>query len=142
MPDALYEKRDHYAVFTFNRPERLNAQTAEMRRLFGEAIEDYNADPEMRVGIVTGEGRAFSSGRDLKDVASREGGFAGGEWPGVTRTGDPYPFSRSPKPFIAAINGLAVAGGLAVALDCDIRICTEEAYFRGRGSTPLIGQPA
>jgi len=120
MPDLLYEKREHHAIFTYNRPERLNALGGELINQLTEAMADFNDDPQMRVGIVTGSGRAFSAGGDLKEMA--EGSFK-------RQFEDTYPYSRSPKPFIAAINGLAVGGGLETALDCDIRICSTNAYF-------------
>ena len=88
-------------------------------------------DPEMRVGIVTGAGRAFSAGADLREMA--EGG-------GSTRASQTeeerieayrgnQPFGRNPKPFIAAVNGLAIGAGMERAADCDIRISSTEAYF-------------
>ena len=128
MPDLLYEKRDRFAVFTMNRPERLNALGGTMMSDLAEALADFNADPEMRAGILTGSGRAFSAGADLKEMNQRN--VDRGEREAPTRTFDPaatLPFSRSPKPFIAAINGLCIAGGLERALDCDIRICSTEA---------------
>ena len=64
MPDLLYEKRDRFAVFTMNRPERLNALGGTMMDDLSEALRDFNADPEMRCGILTGTGRAFSAGAD------------------------------------------------------------------------------
>ena len=85
-----------------------------------EAIEDFSNDPQMRVGIVTGSGRAFCAGGDLREMA--EGTFKG-------QFGATYPYSGNSKPFIAAINGLAVGGGMETALDCDIRICSSAAYF-------------
>ena len=120
MPQLLYEKHDNYAVFTMNRPDRLNALGGGLLDDLAEAIEDFTDDPEMRVGILTGAGRAFSAGGDLQEMA--EGTFKGG----FDRT---YVYAPCPKPFIAAVNGLAVGGGLEVALDCDIRICSTEAYF-------------
>jgi enoyl-CoA hydratase/carnithine racemase len=71
MPDLLYEKRDHVAVFTMNRPERLNALGGTMMSDLAEALADFNADPEMRAGILTGSGRAFSAGADLKEMNQR-----------------------------------------------------------------------
>ncbi len=120
MPDLLYEKHDSYAVFTYNRPERLNALGGELINQLAEAIADFTADPAMRVGIITGSGRAFSAGGDLKEMA--DGTF-------TRQFEETYPYGRNPKPFIAAINGLAVGGGLETALDCDIRICSTAAYF-------------
>ncbi len=126
MPDLLYEKRDRFAVFTMNRPERLNALGGTLAADLAAALADFNADPAMRAAILTGAGRAFSAGADLKEMNQRN--IDRGDRPAF----DPavaLPFSRSPKPFIAAINGLCIAGGLERALDCDIRICSTEAWF-------------
>ena len=137
MPDMLYEKfpAGHYAIFKMNRPDRLNAQGAGMRDDLAAAMEEFTLDPEMRVGIVTGEGRAFSAGADLREMAERNTAAAQ-SGPSVAppeariesgRLGQP--FARNPKPFIAAINGLAIAAGMERAADCDIRIASTEAYF-------------
>ena len=130
MPDLLYEKRERHALFTMNRPERLNALGGTMTADLTAALADFEADPAMRAGILTGAGRAFSAGADLKEMDRRNADR--GESPAPRRAFDPaamLPFSRSRKPFIAAINGLCIAGGLERALDCDIRICSTEAWF-------------
>ena len=129
MPDLIYEKRDTYAVFTMNRPERLNALGGSMQAELTGALADFTADPAMRAGIVTGAGRAFSAGADLKEMSERNQRAAPGSARGGTLSAAGLQFSRNPKPFIAAINGLCLAGGLERALDCDIRICSTEAYF-------------
>ena len=71
MPDVIYEKNPegHYAVFTLNRPERLNAIGASVKEALAAARADFEADSEMRCGIVTGAGRAFCAGADLKEMA-------------------------------------------------------------------------
>ena len=128
MSELLYEKHDVHATFTLNRPERLNALSSTVMDALDEAIEDFNADPRMRAGILTGTGRAFCAGMDLKEAADRA---ASGENVTGTRPQgrvELMGFSRSPKPFIAAINGLAIGGGLEIALDCDIRIMSSDAY--------------
>lgn len=129
MPDLIYEKFDRYAVFTMNRPERLNALGGTMNADLDEALADFNADPGMRAGIVTGAGRAFSAGADLKEMNERN--VERGVRPRAVGSFDPASmrFARNPKPFIAAINGLCIAGGLERALDCDIRIASTEAFF-------------
>ncbi len=127
MSDLVYEKRERYAVFRMNRPERLNALGGTMQQELTAALADFTADPAMRAGIVTGEGRAFSAGADLKEMAARNA--RGSQRTTRTIGGTTLQFSRNPKPFIAAINGLCLAGGLERALDCDIRICSSEAYF-------------
>ena len=78
MPDMLYEKHleGHYAIFTMNRPERLNAQGAIMAQDLEAALQDFTNDPEMRVGIVTGAGRAFSAGADLREMTERNTAMA------------------------------------------------------------------
>ena len=89
MPDLLYEKRERHAVFTYHRPDRLNAIGGRLLGELHEALEDFGADPAMRVGIVTGAGRAFSAGGDLREMA--EGGFAR---PPHART---FPLRRAPQ---------------------------------------------
>jgi enoyl-CoA hydratase/carnithine racemase len=127
MPDFRYEKYDTYAIFTMDRQERLNAIGETMLAERAAALEDFTADPKMRAGILTGAGRAFSAGADLKEMAERNEGSRPRAPRRTLETA--MPFSRNPKPFIAAINGLCLAGGLEMALDCDIRICSTEAYF-------------
>lgn len=130
MPDLIYEKRERYAIMTLNRPHRLNAFGGTMSTELSAAMLDFNADPAMRVAIITGAGRAFSSGADLKEVAERDAGSEGPAAGGMLERANPEGrFARSKKPIIAAINGLCVAAGLEQVLDCDIRICSEEAYF-------------
>ncbi len=133
MPDLLYERfpDGHYAVFTMNRPDRLNAQGAVMRQELQSALNDFARDPEMRVGIVTGAGRAFSAGADLKEMAEgqSEARALQSEEERIESFRGNQPFARNPKPFIAAVNGLAVAAGMERAADCDIRIASTEAYF-------------
>ena len=140
MPDLTYEPypEKHYAIFRMTRPDRLNAQGAQMREDLDAAMVEFTHDPDMRVGIVTGEGRAFSAGADLREMAERnaaaapEGGAGERPIPPPQASVDlraGQPFSRNPKPFIAAVNGLAIAAGMERAADCDIRIASTAAYF-------------
>jgi len=141
MPYMLYERypTGHYAIFTMNRPERLNAQGAVMRQELESALSEFTSDPEMRVGIVTGAGRAFSAGADLREMAERNAAAGSAEDQEHQAAIPPevrieglrlsQPFSRNPKPFIAAVNGLAIAAGMERAADCDIRIASTAAYF-------------
>jgi enoyl-CoA hydratase/carnithine racemase len=122
-----YEKRGHVAYVTLNRPEVLNALHppchAEMDRLW----DDFVADKNLWVAILTGAGdRAFSAGNDLKYTAehpgermpANKGGFAG-----ITARYDIY------KPIIAAVNGFALGGGCEIAIVCDIIVAAEHARF-------------
>jgi len=123
--EVLYDKYDGYAVFTLNRPEVLNAMNTALRIQFTDCLDDFNADPKMRVGIVTGAGRGFGTGQDLKEAA---GGSDGHEDPRAHRA-HAGQFGRSSKVFIAAVNGPCIAGSFEWTLDMDIRICSPEAYF-------------
>jgi len=147
MADMLYEKRGNYAIFTMNRPERLNALGGTMTDDLQDALADFTNDPNMRVGILTGTGRAFSAGADLKEMSERnarmkqiETDYAEGKINLEQRRDalrrfraggldDSFPFARNQKPFIAAVNGLAFGGGMERAMDCDIRIASTAAEF-------------
>jgi enoyl-CoA hydratase len=121
MSVLLYEKRDQVAYITLNRPDSLNAYNRELIARLGDAFADYRDDSSLLVAIITGEGRAFSVGADLKDMASAD--VPAGQW-GPLRT----PTTEKVwKPIIAAIDGYAVAGGFLMALECDIRIATERS---------------
>jgi dehydration protein DpgD len=125
---AIYEKRGRVAYMTVNRPEVMNALHVEAHLELKEIWEDFRDDPEVWVAILTGAGeRSFSAGNDLKATAERTA--AGTEVQGKARP----PFGRitrdfdCPKPMIAAVNGVAVGGGLEMALACDIIIAADHA---------------
>ncbi|MCZ6789793.1 MAG: enoyl-CoA hydratase/isomerase family protein [Chloroflexi bacterium] len=122
MSVLLYEKRNQIAYITLNRPDSLNAFNNELIEALGDAFVDYRDDPSLLVAIMSGTGRAFSTGADLKEMTS-EGQHAG------TRP------LRGPigegvwKPIIAAVDGYALAGGFGMSLQCDIRLATERSRF-------------
>jgi E-phenylitaconyl-CoA hydratase len=133
MPDfknIIYQKKGRIAVITINRPERMNAIDPQTSQELLGAWSDFRDDNELWAAIFTGAGeRAFSAGLDLVAVAEAfTGGMVGGlQFPvpfgGITRGFEIF------KPMIAAINGHCLAGGLEMALCCDIRIAAENATF-------------
>lgn len=129
-----YEVRDHRAYLTLNRPDRLNAITAEMGREIAAAVAAANADPQVRVIIVQGAGRAFSAGYDLKLYAEGGEDFQGEVWDPIrdfqlmkANTDNFFSLWRSLKPTIAKVRGYAVAGGSDIALACDLVVMAEDA---------------
>jgi len=132
----LLEKNDGgVATVTLNVPDKLNAITREVSQSLPLAADELARDDDVRVVIVTGAGRGFCSGADVSMMAG--GGVAASGGPQVSRyqrlqvTGWPHcdVFPHLDKPVIAAINGPCVGGGLSLALSCDIRIASENAFF-------------
>jgi len=107
-----------------NRPESMNAVNAELRAALAAAVRDAERSPEVRVVVVTGSGRAFCSGADVREFASREGAVEAisGEYERIL-TG----LRTMPKPVIAALNGVAAGIGASIAMACDLRYATPEA---------------
>lgn len=130
--DIIYEKRDSIAIATFNRPDSLNTFSDGMLREFQSLLEDVARDKNLQVLILTGTGRAFSAGRDLKDLAFLYEAASASDklrrevqlLANITKQ-----LSQIPKVVIAAINGPAVGIGAEFSLACDIRMASEKAYF-------------
>ncbi len=131
----LFEKEGGVATITLNRPERLNAFTLPMGDELTEAVEDVVNDEDVRVLLLTGAGRGFCAGADVGGQADRAAMRTTGQRIAKSRHEQvaPLPISialyKMEKPTICAVNGVAVAIGLSIALACDIRIASENARF-------------
>jgi len=121
----IYEKETGVATIKLNRPKVLNAMNKQLWLDFQEALENVKSDPEIKALIVTGEGRAFSTGADLKDSKDRSVEDYRGYLVELQETS--RKIIRFEKPTIAAINGYALGSGYELALACDIRIAANEA---------------
>jgi enoyl-CoA hydratase/carnithine racemase len=120
-----YEVRDGVALLTLNRADRLNALVPAMRELWHDLLERAAADPQVRAIVVTGAGRAFCSGADIKRLEDAADGTLE-----PFRDTRPWTFPLTiPKPIIAAINGACAGGGLVQALMCDVRFAAAGAQF-------------
>ncbi len=113
-----------WAVVAFNRPEQLNTLSIALRQEFDQAVRELEADAGVHVLILTGTGKAFSAGLDLNDWdASEHLAAAAYHWDPVAS------LQRFSGPVIAAINGLAVTGGVELALACDVLVASDQARF-------------
>ena len=132
MAELTYEVKDKIATLTLNRPDKLNAFTADMIDLWQKSLADAQADDSVNVVIVTGAGRAFCSGGDVGRM--RRDGEApqaldgkNSLWEGVHRV--PKQLEQMDKPVIAMVNGLAVGAGMGMCVMCDVRIAAASARF-------------
>lgn len=135
MPDALVERRGHVMIVTMNRPKRMNAMTPEMFVLMADAWMEASDDDDVRCIILTGADGNFCAGADLRamagdadesgevDVEARMAADPDIIWKGLLKT------YRPTKPIIAAVEGVAIAGGTEILQGTDIRVAGESAKF-------------
>ncbi len=134
-PHLSYGVDGHIATITLNRPEAMNALSGEMSEGLVEAIEEARSDDTVRVVVVTGAGRAFCAGGDLKTMLARGDAERAAGALGKIRSLDasgrriPVMLKKLPKPTIAAVNGIAAGWGCDLAMACDIRIAAASARF-------------
>jgi enoyl-CoA hydratase/carnithine racemase len=124
MPDenaVLTERRDGVLLITLNRPDARNAVNLPVAEGVGAALDELDASDDLQVGVLTGAGKGFSSGMDLKAFTTGERPWVGDRgFAGITQR-------ASDKPLIAAIEGFAVAGGFEIALSCDLIVAARDA---------------
>lgn len=132
--ELLVERDGHIATITLNRPERLNSISRPMLSAFSQALIDLDHDPDVRVIIITGAGRGFCSGLDLKDVAAGTGiGSGASARMFDLRESPPMVLHTIDTPTICALNGAAAGYGMDLALGCDIRVASDQGKLAAVG---------
>ena len=124
MKKVVLEKHEGYALVTLNRPDEMNALSRELRSDFVEVFAECKSDDAIRVVILTGAGRAFCAGFDLKELAASSSNAAQEADNAIARA-----MAAFNGPIIGAINGHAITGGFEMALACDVLIASESARF-------------
>ena len=120
-PAVLTERRGDVLVVTLNRPDARNAVNGALAQGVADALDELDGDDALRVGVLTGAGKGFSSGMDLKAFVQGERPYVGDRgFAGITQRG-------ARKPVIAAVEGFAVAGGFEIALSCDLIVAARGA---------------
>jgi enoyl-CoA hydratase len=118
---VLTERRERVLLITINRPDQRNAVNAAVAAGIAAALDELDEDANLSIGVLTGAGKGFSAGMDLKAFVAGERPYAGDRgFAGITRR-------ASTKPLIAAVEGFAVAGGLEIALSCDLLVASRGA---------------
>lgn len=129
-PVLKIEKDDGIAVVTLNRPDKLNSLSRELRRAIVDGFRALEADGDVDVVILTGTGRAFCAGLDLKELGGETGSGDAKERENAVAGADVVSaVSGFPGPVIGAINGFAITGGFELALACDVLVASEDARF-------------
>lgn len=135
------ERQGRVGVLTINRPEALNALNSEVLSDLGKALDEIEADSDIYVVVLTGEGRSFVAGADIAQM--KDFGAVDGKAFGDAGNSVFLRLENLAKPTIAAINGFALGGGCELAMACDMRIASEKAKFGqpevGLGITPGFG---
>jgi len=144
VSEVLYEVADHVAVITLNAPERMNTISGPMLNELVRLLIEANEDPAVRCVILTGKGRAFCAGLDLRQERNGNGLSAASSPTTLNlRNTPPTVLHAMDKPTICAVNGGAAGYGMDTALGCDIRIMAESAKFAAafvkRGVVPESG---
>ena len=130
MPDLLESIKDGVATLTLNRPEALNALSMDIRNGMLSALDRYAEDPDVRCIVITGAGRAFSSGGDVKSMGERADRGYEARARGILFSGSiPMAMHKHPKVIIGMINGVAAGAGMSMALACDMRVGGKSARF-------------
>lgn len=142
MPDVLTEQKKNVLVVTLNRPDRMNAIGGQLLTLLSRILLDADADPNVRAILLTGAGRGFCAGLDLKDVASGSTNVSDATTPFNISETPPLIMRRIDTPTICALNGAAAGYGMDLALGCDFVLASDQAKFVPpirRGALPESG---
>jgi enoyl-CoA hydratase/carnithine racemase len=127
VSDVLTHQHEHVATITLNRPDRLNAISGPMLKRLSELLVAFDADPDVRVIVLTGAGRGFCAGLDLQSAASND--LGGGASAFRIDDSPPFVLRRVETPVLCALNGPAAGYGMDLALGCDLVIASESASF-------------